>query len=124
MVEQIEKVHPELYLDPLRYVEVLGEREVHRASRRPKAIPNRSVPEGAQLHTVQSVPIRVDPEEIPILIELRVLARLTRDQVRSRGATLANASQICSSCKVGDTDSWRVGGTAGEVDDGTRFPGA
>src|SRR5258707_3830520 len=78
MVEEIEAIHPELRVNPLGYMEVLRNREVHGASGWPQAVADRSVPNRTQLEPIHGVPVRVDPLEVS---KVGVPAWLSRLQV-------------------------------------------
>src|SRR5260370_17328536 len=118
MVEEIEGIHPELRVNPLGYMEVLRNREVHGARGWPQAVADRSVPHRTQVEPIHGVPVRVDPLEVS---KAGVPAWLSRPQVGPLvPSTVADSNRIVDIRYA--SDDWRIGGPARDVDDRTKLP--
>src|SRR6266850_5845978 len=84
-------------------MEVLRQRQIHCASRWPQAVADWSIPDGAQLEPVHSVPVGVDPLEV---VEAGVAARLSRHQVGQLNVgTVADAGGVIDIRKA--SSGWR-----------------
>src|SRR5258708_9102358 len=118
MVEEIEGIYTELRVNPLGYMAVLRNREVHGARGWPEAVADRSVPNRTQLEPIHGVPVRVDPLEVS---KAGVPAGLSRHQVGPLvPSTVADSSRIVDIRYA--SDDWRIGGPARDVDDRTKLP--
>src|SRR5262249_4303639 len=78
MVKQVKCIDPELHSNSLGQADVLRERGVNRARRRPQAVADGSVANRAQFETVHGVALRVHPLES---LKAGVLAGLSRYDV-------------------------------------------
>ena len=120
MVKEIERINPELRVNPFGYMEVLRQRQIHCASRWPQAVAYRCVPDGAQLEPVHGVTVRVDPLEV---LKAGVSARLSRHQVGPLSvSTIADAGGVIDIRNA--SNNWRKGVSTREGDDRRNSPRA
>src|SRR5690349_5442012 len=92
MIQQVERINPELHCNPLRQFEVLRQRRVPGVGWRPKTIANRSISDCAQLEAIQSVAIRVNPLEA---LKAGITARLAGYDVgQLNSGTASNARRV------------------------------